>query len=248
MAEIAAASTNRRRFEEKAPVNKNIYFLAGVILAAAAGLAVAGWFIFFRPAGVKEAASQAPKPLVFSEKQEKIVISSESRPELINASQNAFKSPIAINTILDIPVLSGPAGGQNFIQARKFFSILKIFPPADFVQSLEGPFDLGVFYFRKNTPFLVFKIRSFDLAFAGMLEWEKNMPGDLKEILLISNAPASSEKFQDKIIANRDSRVLYNASGTPAIIYGFSGKQYLVVTGDTDTFEEIFRRLGPAGN
>ncbi len=248
LAEIAAASTNRRRFEEKTTIDKNIYFLAGIILAVASGLAIAGWFVFFRPADVKEAALQPPKPLVFSEKQEKIIISSESRLELTNAIQNSLKSPIAINTILDTPILLGTAESKNFINALQFFNILKISPPADFIQSLEGPFTLGVFYFRKNAPFLLFKIRSFDLAFGGMLEWEKNIYQDLKEILLIPSSPASGQKFQDKIIANHDSRVLYDGSGAPVVIYGFIGKRNLVITPDTDTLEEIFQRLGSSEN
>ncbi len=246
LVDIVAEAQKRRRFEEEPIKSKNFLLLTGIVFLVV-GLAISGWFVFLKEKpGAEKPSSQAPKPLIFSDKQEIATLTLESRPQTINAIQRLLKSPILLNTVLDIPVLIETKEIKEFVPAQKFFNLLGISPPVNLIQSLEGSFTLGVFYFKKNGPFLIFKIRSFDLAFSGMLNWESDLSQDLKEILLLQSLPALGAKFQDKTIKNHDVRILYDPSNNPILIYGFIGKQYLIVASDIDTLEEIFRRFSMA--
>ena len=176
-----------------------------------------------------------------SDKKEIIRLKSENREELADTIKKMSESPILLNTILNVSFFLEAPGQTGFIGIPKFLGILKITPPANFLQSLEKDFTFGVYYFKKNNPFIILKIRSFELAFSGALAWEKNMASDLKDILPISIPP--NQKFQDAIIKNIDSRILHNGVNNPALIYAFFNRQYLVISPDADTFNEIIKRL-----
>ncbi len=152
-------------------------------------------------------------------------------------------SPIAIGTVLDIPVLIETADKKEFLKTESFFNILGITPPANITQALEGSFGLGIYYLKKNVPFLVLKIRSLDIATAGMFEWEKNLSSDLTPVLLIKNKALIGEKFRDGVIKNHDIRILYDASNNPVIAYIFINSGNLLITTDLDTITEIFSRF-----
>jgi hypothetical protein len=241
LVDIAAEASKQRRFDETENQSKKFLVLTSVIILLVAGLGIGGWLVFLKESAAPETTFQPPKSLILSEKQEIITLKSESRSELISLIQKTIETPISPNSILNIPVLLETKDKKEFLQAKNFFSILGIKPPANLVQSLEGPFMLGIFYQKQN--FLILKIKSFDLALSGMRDWEKNIAQDLKEIFQIQNVSPINQKFQDKIIKNRDARILYDVSGNPILVYAFVGKNYLVIAPDSDTLEEIFRRF-----
>lgn len=57
------------------------------------------------------------------------------------------------------------------------------------------------------------------------------------------STPAASV-FIDKIIGNRDVRVLYDGAGRSILLYGFWNKQTLIIARDPSAFKEIINRLG----
>ncbi len=246
LVDIAAETAKRRRYdeEEETTQSRRFLFLIGGVILLVAGLAVGGYLFFSgNKAGAPTANLQPPKSLVLSEKQKIITLTSERRSELISSAQNALGAPIAITTVLDIPILEKTPEATNFLGASDLFRILQINPPANLIQSLDGSFTLGVFYLKKNSPFLVFGIQNYDLALSGMLSWEKNIANDLGDILLIKNQPKGIPEFHDIIIKNYDSRILYDSSNNPVLIYTFIGKIYLIITVDADTVQELIRRL-----
>lgn len=197
---------------------------------------------------MKEKTSSQPtplpvKPLVSSDKQQTITLKSTSRKELLASSQKILESSLFHGTVLYLPFFLETEEEKTFLGAQKFLEILDIQPPDNFLQSLEEPFTFGVFSLKKNTPFLIFKIRSFDLGFGGILSWERGMARDLAEILSIKNIPKTSQKFQDKTFKNRDIRILNDDSNNLVLLYTFINRQYLVLTTDFDTLEEIFQRF-----
>ena len=244
LAEIAAQAARQRYSNEESGRSKRFFVLAALFVLFIAGLGLGGWYVFLRekPAS-KETAFQIPKPIIVSEKQEIITLKSENRSELVSSMQRKLDSPIALNTILDIQVLLEIPDKKEFFKAGSFFNILEIIPPANITQALEGSFGLGVYYLKKNVPFLVLKIRSFELAATGMFEWEKRLNSDLVPVLLIKNKAVIGKKFQDGVLKNHDIRILYDASDNPVIAYTFINAEHLLITTDFDTIEEIFRRF-----
>ena len=242
--DVAAEISKYRRFNEETTQTKKTLLLAAGIFLLIAGLGIGTWLVLKgnNPSQI-ESFLQPPKSLIFSDKQKIIILKSENRSELTSLIQQAFDSPIDLNTILDLPISLEIKERKEFLTAQRFLEILGIVPPANLTQSLAGPFTLGVFYLKKNNPFLIFQIRSFDLGKSGALSWEKNIARDLKEIMRVQTLPPETRQFQDKLIKNHDTRVLYDDTNNPALIYAFFGKNYLVITSDYDTFEEIIRRF-----
>ncbi len=244
LAEIAAQTARQRYSDEESGRSKRFFILATIFVLFIAGLGFGGWHVFLRekPAS-EETAFQTPKPIIVSEKQEIITLKSEKHSDLVSSMQRKLDSPIALNTVLDIQVLLETPDKKEFLKTGSFFSILEITPPADITQALEGSFGLGVYYLKKNVPFLILKIHSLELATAGMFEWEKKLSSDLAPVLLIKNKAAIGKKFQDGVLKNHDVRILYDASNNPIIAYTFINAEYLLITIDSDTIEEIFRRF-----
>ncbi len=247
LTEIAAQGARQRYSNEESGRSKRFFVLAAIFVLFVAGLGFGGWYVFLRekPAS-EETAFRTPKPIIVSEKQEIITLKSEKRSELVGSMQQKLDSLIALNTVLDIPIFLETPDKKEFLKTGSFFNILEITPPANVTQALEGSFGLGVYYLKKNVPFLVLKIRSFELAAAGMFEWEKKLSSDLAPVLLIKNKAAIGKKFQDGMLKNHDVRILYDASNNPIIAYTFINAGYLLITTDSDTIEEIFRRFSAA--
>lgn len=244
LSEIVAQNARQRYINEEPGRSKRFFILTAISILIIAGLGFGGWYVFLRgnPA-IQENTLQTPKPIIVSEKQEIITLASEKRSELVSAIQQKMDSPIAIGTVLDIPVLIETADKKEFLKTESFFNILGITPPANITQALEGSFGLGIYYLKKNVPFLVLKIRSLDIATAGMFEWEKNLSSDLTPVLLIKNKALIGEKFRDGVIKNHDIRILYDASNNPVIAYIFINSGNLLITTDLDTITEIFSRF-----
>lgn len=81
---------------------------------------------------------------------------------------------------------------------------------------------------------LEWNVRSYPNAFAGMLEWEKNMGRSLISILdpKLSRSIVSSvegKTFIDKRIAGVDARVLQTDEGRVVLAYVFLNKEYLII-------------------
>jgi len=95
------------------------------------------------------------------------------------------------------------------------------------------------------------RLRAFyENAFAGMLSWEQNIYEDLYPILQetdvsgdsLSSSPVKTS-FEDKIIENKDTRILYNSRGEIVLIYSFVDRETLIVATEKNTLLEVFERL-----
>jgi hypothetical protein len=115
-------------------------------------------------------------------------------------------------------------------------------------------------------PVFIFKINSYENAYAGMLKWEETMPDDLQPILYqraprptttasttvvvspgsTSTVPTTTTiftQFKDVVIKNKDTRVLQDGAGRKLILYSFTDPNTLVITTDQQTLEEAIARL-----
>jgi hypothetical protein len=110
-------------------------------------------------------------------------------------------------------------------------------------------------------PFFVFKVNSYERTFAGMLAWEPSMAQDLAAFYpatsvaivptptttgsstpLTVNAPASPY-FSDAVVANHDVRILRDAQGRSIMLYGYHGKNTLIIARDEGAFTLLVNRL-----
>lgn len=243
LVDIAAEATKQRRLTEAVTEKpKRGLIIAAFSLLLMAGLVLGGWIFLKNKRMPTEGTPETPKPLIVSEDTKIIVLNSEKKANLVSLARESLGATIPLNTVRYLSILSKTELGEEYLDAKKFLKILGAEPPPNFIQSLDGAFTLGVFYLKSNTPLLILKIRSFDLAMNGVLTWEKNMARDLKEIMLIKNLPVLYD-FRDKTLKNHDVRVLYDESENPVLMHSFMDKERLVITTNFETLEEIFKRL-----
>ncbi len=161
------------------------------------------------------------------------------------------------------------------VDLPNFLSKLRYSGPDNLLRALDDDYSFGLYSNKTQAfePYILMKINSFDLAFAGMLEWENSMPNDLQEMFAKEKliGPASTEaassgtssavtqirstttitkpeiyiqkRFVDQVIKNIDTRVYTDNSLNLTIVYGFINKEYLLISGGPESFIDIRNKL-----
>lgn len=136
---------------------------------------------------------------------------------------------------------------------QEFFSALGLSAPDELSRALGSEFFFGMHSADKNAPVFVIKVLAYDHAFAGMLDWERAMNGELAPIFTpvpiyktgADNIP-HERLFEDAVIRNYDARTLTDDSNTIELYYSFPSPQYLVIAESPYTFAEVLNRLRAA--
>lgn len=130
--------------------------------------------------------------------------------------------------------------------ASEFLATLETEAPGSLVRSLEPAFMFGAL---GESRFIIFKLSSFENAFAGMLSWEKTLARDLGPLFatapLLKTIPPESV-FLDVISRNKDVRLLsanVASSTEPALLYSFFDRKALIITDDLETLRVLGDRL-----
>lgn len=135
------------------------------------------------------------------------------------------------------------------------------------MRALDSKFMLGFLGTQNATEtFLLIRVDSFGHAFAGMLEWERDLWGDLGAILspktLVVTAPTPtaatssptttafltfesevSDVFEDLTVRNKDARVLRNGRGDIIFLYAFLDQKTLLITANRAIFETLASKV-----
>ncbi|HWU24334.1 MAG TPA: hypothetical protein VN086_01100, partial [Candidatus Paceibacterota bacterium] len=113
----------------------------------------------------------------------------------------------------------------------------------------------------ESRPFMILKVNSYERTFAGMLAWEPTMAQDLASFYppyppaasttatsSVAVATPPSTTFTDAVVANYDVRILRDASGRSLLLYGYRGKDTLIIARDEAAFSALLARLSASGN
>ncbi|MBP9701644.1 MAG: hypothetical protein KBD47_01525 [Candidatus Pacebacteria bacterium] len=137
----------------------------------------------------------------------------------------------------------GPESQPTLITAEEFISLSTTRSPETVRRSLLTRFMFG---FHKTSatiePYLVLKTEFFQNTFTGMLKWEPDLYADTKT-WLSDKQVIDANTFEDRILKNKDVRILKDTSGNIAIIYGFLDRETLLITTNEETFLEIIDRF-----
>lgn len=126
---------------------------------------------------------------------------------------------------------------NQIIKSAQFFNLLETSAPGSFLRNLNDQFMLGAY---QNKGFLILKTDSYESAFAGMLEWEKDLAEDLLPIL---SGKKVDGVWEDRVEKNKDTRILKEENRNPDLIYAFLDKKTLVIAPDIETFSEVLKRF-----
>ncbi len=139
------------------------------------------------------------------------------------------------------------------ITAPEFLSALSSTIPGNLLRSINSTYVLGIHSSKKNEPFIILKIDSYQNAFAGMLDWEKTMFIEIGSLLLDEPPKASdfapgakygNGTWSDAIIGNSDSRAIEDKeTGEYVFLYSFLDKNTILITTNEDTVKEVANRI-----
>ncbi len=124
----------------------------------------------------------------------------------------------------------------------------------EFLRTIQNEFAVGIHSAERNSPFILIKTNDYERAYSGMLAWEDTMKEDIGEIFFdpISYTRPEDESgaiiefsysFIDKIIKNKDARVLVDETGKGVMFYVFLDNEHILISSDESTIDEIMNRL-----
>jgi hypothetical protein len=127
-------------------------------------------------------------------------------------------------------------------------------PDADetFIRTLHREHMFGGVHGSTRAPYLILKSTNFDVAFAGMLSWERAMSANLaplfgepvlKTLVPLREASSTPARFVDALRANRSIRILYDELGNERIVYAFVNKELIVITTSWEALATLIERI-----
>ena len=139
------------------------------------------------------------------------------------------------------------AGARTGVTASEFLLSLGSEAPGSFLRTLDSEFMFGILSSAENAAFIILRTESYDKGWAGLLDWDnKTLARDLYQILtaLKPDEDLLTEKFEDLIIKNIDTRVLKDKGGVIRIVYGFlDGEKTIAIAGSKQAFIEALDRF-----
>lgn len=251
---VLAAETKRRAgqarasVEEKTRISQFILIASAVLFAAGIG----SFGLFFLLSQKTEAPALPSIPShIFTEEKREIDISGKERIALMRALVDEGKRvTLPLGSLSHYYLTEMSLGVKRLVTPQTFLSRLEVRAPESFLRSLKN-MTLGVHVASGIQPFLILGVSSFETAFSGMLNWEDDMHEDLAplfgspvrrveggNVIFSVNTP-----FIDKVIRNRDARILRDSNDIIVFLYAFLDKETIVITTNELTFNEIVTRF-----
>lgn len=260
-----AAAENKRRTQSidliRDKQEKESYFRKfGIIILSVVLIIVGGGsaFYFYLGSGVEPVEPNVKiVSIIFSDNDEEFEITGLSKRQILN-KLNILKdeASMALGNIKNIFITESFIGEEGIekkfiVSTKDFLDVIGIHAPPSFLRSLDQQFMIGVHTFDGNQPFIILRTNSYENAFAGMLEWEKEIKDDLfplfgnTDILIPAGKTALTPAsfFSDMVIKNQDIRALKNSDGKIEIMYAFIGQNTIIITTNEHTFTEIVTRI-----
>ena len=174
-------------------------------------------------------------------------ITTKTREQIFAEIMSEMKQGLSAGSIKNLYFEESVATEPTAISANRLFVFADISAPEILGRSLEKPFMVG-FWGEENwgaTPFVVLKVSGYDTGFAGMLEWEKNLPRAFDAMFgtKVDSGVASKNKFQDIVVLERDARAIETPLGG-GIAYAFANDDTIVIAGSQTALEALIAVAG----
>ncbi|HAX65396.1 MAG TPA: hypothetical protein DD381_02030 [Lentisphaeria bacterium] len=261
---VALAEQNKQAREdlyrkvEGTPVKKIFWFIGGLVFIAGA---IYGSTFLFKEKAIKETPQiimrKGDSLISYDEISTLTLVDTENLISKINTSKKEGSKVSKIDSIKFISLVKEIDGSKELIKIEDIFLGMKSTAPSSLIRSLSNSYMIGT-YTKNGTGstgttdsnpnlFLIFQSTDYSYTYAGMLEWEKTMAGDMFDLFEFNTNDNKIEinkrKWRDIIISNKDARVLFNENNKPIIYYIFIDKENLVITDSVDAIKEIISKL-----
>lgn len=236
--------------------NKKLIFLliGSLVLAVSSGLI--GWYAYngYMAKTALPAPESTPNRLLTSGSEVKIDASHLSREAFVLGMGVETAKKVVSGAVVQIQLQKQTATTTVPLTAGDLLNLLESRAPGSLIRSLNPIFMLGLLgnktvstsTDRLNHVFLLIKLDSFDNAFPGMLEWEKNMRDDILPIFASPATLATTSPialFSDLTIQNKDARILKDSTGQTVLLYSFFDNNMLIITDNEASLKTIIGKL-----
>jgi len=265
LSDVAISEQKRKFSSEKKPklvieeakrINGNRKIILVTLGFIILGLAILLGLFFIGREQQKPIITIEIPSIIFANEQEELSITNLDRVEIFKAiSLKRGETQIPLGAIMNLYITETRDGQKILLNTGDFLEKIETNSLGSFRRALGERFMLGLHSFDGNQGFLIFEIKSFENALPGILDWEDFMLDDLwpmfydlKPELAIDASTGTStnileKSFEDKVIKNRDTRVLKNKEGGTALIYSFPDRDHLIIGTEESTMIEAFDRL-----
>lgn len=229
------------------------FLLIGALLLIAGG--IIGSYYLLKKKDIASAPEQIQKGIeTFISYDEQAFVdmtNATSSSDVINILKEEMDKKSTQGSIKSLFQTTSVSGTPALLSLQKFFSLMKISAPGPLTRSLADQYLVGTYMPNENDSrphlFLMFETNDFNVAYVGMLEWEKTILDDLFGLFHIDVSGDRSELFEkpwkDIIINNRDARILYDDAGANVLYYTFLDKNKIIITDSGEVIKEIITRL-----
>ncbi len=169
-----------------------------------------------------------------------------SRQAIIDKIQNIRSESREGDSLDQIQFKRGVEPTSELLDFADLLTRLNSHAPNPLVRAFDPLFMFGVLGSNPSHSLLIVKLKSFENAFPGMLEWEPRLVEDMLPLFIDAqelDSVATNSVFKDKTIQNHDTRVLRNSYNQIVLIYGFFDNNTLIMTDNENTFRTIVNRL-----
>ncbi len=269
---VAAAEAERRGKQGQTPetvkearkiFGMNVAMVsAGVVLILLAAGVVA--FILLRPTTLP-GPQTLTAPFMSVDDTALVVADTSSRDALVTNIAAAVQSAHLSLGLIEWLYIAPPGGGGAVmpeITLQELLGIIAPDLPPELLRTLQPTYLFGVHSFDQNQAFLLLQTDSYETAYSGMLSWERTMRADLNPIFVRNPSPhttttnttaqASSTPqfiqtgFVDKVVENRDTRVILNPQGDILLLWTMLGRNTILITTNEYTLREVVSRMNVA--
>lgn len=245
---IAVAEQDRKRTSRQIPEEdrkKRVWLKATLVTVVLGFLVLGGAWYFNKPKKVEVRTNTvAQSGFIFTEKQK--VFPWYGPKETVVWNINSGKKEM-INYVNQMMTLSGvnvanQKADMSDLSLAVFMNVSKTF-----TDSVVKNFMLGVDSEVDGAHiFMIIEAESYESLFPGMINWEKTLLGDVKDIFEIDEITLTQNTnttWQDKIVNNKDMRILKNSSGETVLLYGYAESNIVILTDNQETFDRVLKRL-----
>lgn len=221
--------------------------LVGIVTAATLGTGVVTLAVFFFILTDREEADttvQAPAASIEVDRHVALPLSDSREAFLTSFSEAVRTADTGVTYVY--PVTSNETGENVPATTEDILGVIAPNISGTFVRSLSENITMGSV---DNQPFIIVRVRAFDPALAGMLEWEKTIRSDLAPLFdsSITQDVKSTGKvpngFTDRMARGHKARVLTDANGTMRMIYTFIGEETLMITAHLGALANLLDRM-----
>ena len=154
------------------------------------------------------------------------------------------RTPRDLNQIDTLHIMSSEEGKYS---PEKFLRTLSSQVPAALIRSVTDFYgstaqtEEGVDHLQ----YLVLTVNSYDVSFPAFLAWEPYLIEDVVPVFYSGSkgSRTATITFEDRVVMNKDVRVLYDTEGSVLLTYTFITPKQVVITPDLESLRFLLERL-----